>query len=112
MEITTTTLDNLLIISLEGNLLGENSNGPILDLIKEQINAGQNKIGLDLSGVKYINSTGMGMFIAAQMRLQNAGGKLVLFNVSDNILKLFKLMKIDSTFTILPSQEETIKFLA
>ena len=42
------TKDGVLVIYLEGNLLGENTNGPVMELIKQSIDAGNKKILFNL----------------------------------------------------------------
>ena len=110
MEINSSVKENNVFIQLNGNLLGENANGPVLDFIKEKLAAHKN-FAIDLSDVKYINSTGLGMFISAQVRINNAGGKLALYNMPENILKLLKMMKLDATFLIVNSEEDAINAL-
>jgi anti-sigma B factor antagonist len=60
---------------------------------------------LDLSGVPYMDSSGMGAIINYYVRCQNNGVKLIVAGISDRVLELFKLTKVD----VLIAQAATIE---
>jgi anti-anti-sigma factor len=53
------------------------------------------ELRLDLSGTTMMDSIGIGVVIATHNSMKKKGGKLVVCNVSENILKLFKSMRLD-----------------
>jgi anti-anti-sigma factor len=55
---------------------------------------------IDLSGVKMVDSVGIGIIIATHNSLSKSGGKLKVTNVADDIFKLFITMRLDHHFTI------------
>lgn len=55
---------------------------------------------IDLGSVEMVDSVGLGVFIAAQNSLGEVDGKLTVCNVSDDICKLFKTMRLDQHFTV------------
>lgn len=67
--------------------------------LKEEINAllaeSPQELRLDLSGTAMMDSIGIGMVIAVHNSMKKKGGKLVIANVSENIAKLFKSMRLD-----------------
>ncbi len=69
---------------------------------------GFNNIVFDLSGTKYIDSSGLSAILVANRLCDNANGGLVLFGVSDHVMKLFKISQLDSVISILPTQEEAV----
>jgi len=60
---------------------------------------------LDLSGVPYMDSAGMGLIINHFVHCQNAGSRMVAVGVSTRVLELFKMTKVDSIIAIAPSVE-------
>ena len=112
MEIRKELKNGVAVIYLSGNLLGENANGPVLDYLKEQLEAGNKKVLFNLTDLKFINSTGLGMLMTAVARVKNAGGEMYLCNVPDIMTKILKMMKIESTFPIAASEEEVVAKLA
>jgi anti-sigma B factor antagonist len=111
MEIKKEVKDGVAIIYLSGNLLGENANGPVLEYLKTQLDGGIKKVLFNLTDLKYINSTGLGMLMTAIARVKNAGGQMYLCNVPELMTKILKMMKLESTFPIATSEEEAVQSL-
>jgi len=61
---------------------------------------------LDLSGVPYMDSSGMGAIINYYVRCQNNGVKLIVAGISDRVLELFKLTKVDALIAQAATIEE------
>lgn len=112
MEIKKEVKDGVAVIYLSGNLLGENANGPVLDYVKEQLEGGVKKVLFNLTDLKYINSTGLGMLMTSLAKVKNAGGEMYLCNVPELMTKILKMMKLESAFSISASEEEAVKSLA
>ena len=105
------TKDGILVISLEGNLLGEHTNAPVMELIKQSIDAGNKKVLFNLSEMKFINSTGLGMLLTAVSKVRNAGGELALCNLPEQMKKLLQMTKLESIFNTRPDEASAIAFL-
>ena len=69
----------------------------LLKLVKEGIE----ELTLDLKQVKMIDSVGLGVIIAAHNSLRGIGGKLTVKNVSNDIYRLFKTMRLDQHFEVI-----------
>lgn len=67
-------------------------------------------IALDLSGVKYIDSSGIGSLIKAMNMAKNINVEFILFDINPVILNIFKLAYLDKFFTILSKQDLTSRF--
>ena len=111
MEIRKEVKDGVAVIYLSGNLLGENANGPVLEYLKAQLDSGVKKVLFNLTDLKYINSTGLGMLMTALARVRNAGGAMYLCNVPELMTKILKMMKLENTFPIAESEAEAVKSL-
>ena len=105
------TKDGVLVIFLEGNLLGENSNGPVMELIKKVLEEGNKKVLFNLADMKFINSTGLGMLLTAVSKTRNAGGELALCSLPDQMVKLLQMTKLQSAFAVYPDEASAIAFL-
>jgi anti-anti-sigma factor len=53
------------------------------------------ELRLDLAGTGMMDSIGIGVIIATHNSMKKKGGKLVIANASENIIKLFKSMRLD-----------------
>ena len=95
------------ILDLNGRLsLGEAlafgpGSGVVLgDTVRELAKKGQKKIVLNLAGVSYVDSSGVGQLVGALTSARNQGGDTKLMKPSSNILALLKTTKLDTVFEI------------
>ncbi len=68
--------------------------------LKQALDKGAANLTVDLSGVEMMDSMGLGVLIAAHNSLLKKESRLVLTNVSVDILKLLKNMRLDQHFAI------------
>jgi anti-sigma B factor antagonist len=69
---------------------------------------GTRNIILDLTEVKYTDSSGLSALLVGNRIFQEEGGIFVLACLSDHTMKLIKISQLDSVLNILPSVEEAI----
>jgi anti-sigma B factor antagonist len=92
------------VIAREGNVV---TITPGQDLVSSMVPGFKQELGtllaespkelrLDLAGAGMMDSIGIGVIIATHNSMKKAGGKLVIANASENIIKLFKSMRLDS----------------
>lgn len=98
MKIKSVQQGAVTIISLQGNLMGGPDATSLNSQIHELLGARKKNLILDLGGVKFMNSSGLGMLIGGASALKNAGGRLVLACASEKILSLIKVTKLSSVF--------------
>jgi len=53
---------------------------------------------LDCSGLKYIDSTGLGSLVTVLKSVKTAGGSITLRNLKPSLAKLFKITSLDKSF--------------
>ncbi len=98
MKLNTETQGNVTTLSLEGNLLGEAYYQPMVELVREEVEAGRKHFVLDLTELKYVNSTGLGGMITMMTKARNAGGEVILIHIPDAMRKLLEMTKLDKIF--------------
>ena len=69
---------------------------------------GINNIILDLSEVKYTDSSGLSAMLVGNRILQEGGGMFILCSLSEHATKLIKISQLDSVLHILPTVEEAV----
>lgn len=82
------------------------------DRISELIESGQKTMIVDLSGVAFLDSTGLGALVEARAATTEAGGALPLVCSQERILKLFTITGLDGVFTIHPKISDAVAALA
>lgn len=69
---------------------------------------GVKNIILDLSEVKYTDSSGLSALLVGNRTIQQNGGIFVLACLSDHVMKLIKISQLDGVLNILPTVEEAV----
>lgn len=64
---------------------------------------------LDFTGVSYIDSSGLALFIDAMQRIQAYGGKLALCGLRENVRKIFELARLDQIFSIYSDKKAAVE---
>ena len=97
---------NILELSFSGDLIGENNGPVIIELINDIINQDIKLCSVDISDVRYINSSGIGVLITILTKFRNKGGEVVLINPSEQVKKLLIITKLNAIFNIVNNQQE------
>lgn len=63
---------------------------------------------IDLSDVKYIDSSGLSAILVGNRVFSEAKGSFILTGVSDHAMKLIKISQLDGVLDILPTVEEAV----
>ncbi len=69
---------------------------------------GVKNIILDLSEVKYTDSSGLSALLVGNRTISQNGGIFVLSCLSDHVMKLIKISQLDGVLNILPTVEEAV----
>ncbi len=88
---------DIAVITIKGNLMGEPQTTQLRDKIYSLLQDGMKKIVLDLKGVRWINSSGLGTLIASLTSVKNKGGDLRLACITEkveSVLVVTRLVKV------------------
>lgn len=66
---------------------------------------------LDLSEVKYIDSSGLSSLLVGYRVFNEANGTFTLSAVTDHVMKLIKISQLDNVLDILPTVQEAVDFV-
>jgi anti-sigma B factor antagonist len=109
MQIEERVVGGVTILDLSGKMtLGEGD-----ELLREKIaslvNAGQKNLLLNLDGVPYIDSAGLGEMVRSYTTVSRQGGKLKLLNLTKRIEDLLSITKLLTVFETFESEAEAIQ---
>jgi anti-sigma B factor antagonist len=102
---------NAVVIELKGNVMGGDDTKEFTETLHKLIDEGKKNIIVDLSGVKFMNSSGLGMLISGLTTMKKAEGHLKLANVTDKIESLLIITKLITIFESYESVDEAVKSL-
>lgn len=74
------------------------------------INSGITLIILDLSGVGFVDSSGLGAIVTS-LKLLGRKGDLLVSGVKNDVMTMFTLTRMDRVFQMFPSAEDALKSL-
>jgi anti-sigma B factor antagonist len=97
------------IFRLHGSLIGETDGMPLAGDFNEQMENGFITFVLDLSDLKHINSSGLGVFITLLTKARKKDGEVLLVNPSEGIRKLLIMTKLNAIFTIYDTVEAALE---
>jgi anti-sigma B factor antagonist len=112
MKYSVSEKEGMVNLSLAGKIMGGPEATEINDKINQLIDEEKLKIIIDLDGVEWMNSSGLGILIGAVTLLKNNNGDLRLINVSDRIKNLLKITKLQTVFEVCQNFEEAAASLS
>jgi anti-sigma B factor antagonist len=109
MDITNKEIDGVSVVALDGRIvLGEESNA-LRERVKALIAEGKKKIVLNMANVKYIDSAGLGILVAAHVSANKQGAALHLSNLGNKFHDVLQLTRLLTVFSVFDSEAEAIR---
>jgi anti-sigma B factor antagonist len=106
--ITNKEIDGVSVVALDGRIvLGEESN-LLRERVKTLIGEGKKKIVLNMANVKYIDSAGLGILVAAHVSAKNQGAAVHLSNLGNKFHDVLQLTRLLTVFSVYDSEAEAI----
>jgi anti-sigma B factor antagonist len=102
LQISTDSKTGARILQLEGPLVI----GNFFEFQQKLRNEEAQLTVIDLSGVPYMDSTGMGELINFYVHCQRQGNGLIVVAPNYRVIELFRLTRLDTLLTIVPSLAE------
>ena len=109
MDIAERAVSDVTVLDLKGKMtLGEGD-----ELLKDKINSllqqGKKKLVLNLEGVPYIDSAGLGEIVRTYTTVSRQGGSLKLLNLTKRIVDLLSITKLLTVFETFDTEAEAIQ---
>ena len=97
----------VIVLSPERGLKGE-----VESLLKERIDAlvreGRLEILIDMRLMPRIDSSELGRLFRSHLSVRQAGGRVRLCNISDRVMMLMKMSKLDTVLELYRTEEEAL----
>lgn len=105
MKITERTRDGVTVLDLEGKIVLGEGDDVLRDKVREVIAAGHRKVLLNLAGVPYVDSAGLGELVRCHTRVVRAGGSIKLLNLTSRMRDLLQITKLVTVFETFESED-------
>lgn len=105
------TINNLEIAVLEprGSLIGGEETDELKAKAHDLLEQGNRKLVLDLGGVTYINSTGIGALVGIHTMYTKSQGKIKLCNMAKGVQNVFVITRLSSVFDVEETRDIAVK---
>ncbi|MCR4438845.1 MAG: STAS domain-containing protein [bacterium] len=97
------------VLQVKGNLMGGPETVEVHEKVKELVGRGIKGVVLDLSKVKWVNSSGLGAIMGAMTTLRNAQGDIRLAGVAEKVQSLLMITKLVTIFETFPTVERAVE---
>ncbi len=97
---------NVVIVDLNGKItLGENT-GILRDELRSLLAQGSKQIVLNMAGVSYVDSAGLGELVGAYTTATNQGGSVKMLNMQGKMKDLLQITKLHTIFSTFDNEQE------
>jgi anti-sigma B factor antagonist len=109
----TEKINNIIVVRFDNT---DRFNALITEPVKEEIKSFFNTTGtkliLNLEGIKYIDSSGFGVFLSIMKTAANSQGKFKICCIYPEVMDLFKLLQLHNVFELYNDMDECIRSFA
>ena len=108
LKMTSREVDGVTVVALDGRIvLGEESNA-LREKIKSMVAEGKKKIVLNMDGVTFIDSAGLGTLVAAHHSAKAQGASLRLCHLGTKFQEVLQITKLMTIFDVSNTEAEAV----
>lgn len=100
---------DVVVYDLQGGLEGGPGTFAIKDDVKRQMEQGHRKFLLNMGGVDYVSSIGMGIVVSVYSSIMSGGGAMKISNANLRVSGVMKSTKLLEVFDSYPEEEEALR---
>ena len=108
MNITERSVGGVTVLDLEGKIVLGEGDEALAEKIREVVARGDRKVLLNLAGVPYVDSAGLGELVRCHTRLVRAEGNIKLLGLTERLQDLLQITKLVTVFQTFDSESEAV----
>ncbi|HQR39682.1 MAG TPA: STAS domain-containing protein [Blastocatellia bacterium] len=109
MEIVERDLKGIKVLDLKGKVTKGESEAALRDHILDLHEDGHNRLIINLAGVPYIDSSGLGELVRCFTSIRKSGGRMGLTNLNQRLMDVLRITKLVDIFETYDSDSEAAK---
>jgi len=109
MNIAERAVGDVTVLDLKGKVALGEGDELLKDKVNSLVNQGRKQIVLNLEGVPYIDSAGLGEIVRAYTTVSRQGGALKLVNLTKRITDLLSITKLLTVFETFDTEGDAVK---
>jgi anti-sigma B factor antagonist len=107
LALNTRTIDGVLVVDCNGRIVFGEESALLRDAVRKLITT-NNHIVLNLAGVNYIDSGGLGTLVSLYTTARNAGGAIKLSSLTQRVGDLLQVTKLVTVFEVHPNEQQAV----
>ncbi len=107
MHITTRSVDDVLVVDLEGSL-NSHTCGPVSTELTRIAQGGSKKVLLNLEHLEFLTSSGLRAFLLGAKLLQTAGGTMKICRPNSVVDEVMRISGFNSLLNVYETEEEAL----
>jgi anti-sigma B factor antagonist len=111
MKIKRKEVDGVTVLELAGEMYGGPDNMKLIDEVSELAEQKKLDLVINLSRVKWISSTGLGILVSARSRFAKEGGVVKLCHPNDRVLGILQVTRLNLIFDVYDNEQEAVASL-
>jgi len=112
MQTVVRRVHDVAIITVTGRITSGQSSLELRNTMRELLDANSDKILIDLHGVGYVDSAGLGELVRSYTSARNAGGQVRVVNPSKRVHDLLQMTRLAAVFDVQPDEATAIQSFA
>jgi len=109
LTIETREVGHVTILDVKGRVVLGDEIGDLRDAVRGLLARDRKKIILNLAGVDYIDSSGVGELVSSFTTVRNAGGELKLLNLTPKVQDILGVTKLYTVFDVRDDEFTAVK---
>ncbi len=108
LRINTRTVDAIVIVDCSGRIVFGDEAISLRETVKELLDKSPNVV-LNLHGVNYIDSGGLGTLVGIYTSARNAGGTVKLAALNSRVIDLLQVTKLVTVFEVFDNEQQAVQ---
>src|SRR5579863_6738484 len=108
IEIEQREVEGILVVDVSGRLVAGPEAAALRGTFEDLKDQNRNRVVLNLKGIDYIDSTGLGTLVIGHSASSDAGGAMKLLNLSKRSAQLLILTKLSTVFEMFDDEQSAI----
>jgi anti-sigma B factor antagonist len=102
-----TTVENeVVILELDGRLTGSSDAARFVQTVEHHLGEGCRAFVVDLTGVSWVDSTGVGSLVSGFEIVRRNGGAMRFAGLNDRLRRIMEITKLDRVLDCYPTRED------
>jgi anti-sigma B factor antagonist len=109
LKLSIRKVGDVAVVDLSGRITLGEASGELRESLKDLLSKGTSNILLNLAGVSYIDSSGLGELVGGFASVSSRGGRLKLLHLTGRALELMQITKLYSVFETFSDEAEAVR---